>query len=319
MILTKWRHAQGLVTGNDHVEANLPCQDNLYYLANNGIHVLAVSDGAGSKQYSQYGSEIATKAVCEYLLEEFDNLYISSELYGKSKGEIEEAQKLVKESIFNYVKRKIMAKADELQVPLDELACTLLFVAKKDEKVIIGHIGDGVIAGLFNSGTHEMLRVLSHPENGEQINITFFMTDPDAIEHFRITTEKYNNLTGIMLMSDGPEEVLYHPINGMHINCLKLFHNFNNNTCEEYNKILNKFLTHQVAEYSYDDLSINILYLSTIDTNRARIDVIKDVVMDIKNLNQIEDVSSYAKFLDGTTKYKDKDDLSSYWGLNGKG
>ena len=40
-----------------------------------------------------------------------------------------------------------------------------------------------------------------------------------------------------------------------------------------------------------------------------------DFVMDIKNINQIEDVSAYAKFLDGTTQYKDKDDLSSYWGF----
>ena len=319
MILTKWRHAQGLVKGNDHVESGMPCQDNVYYLANNGIHVLAVSDGAGSKEYSQFGSEIATKSVCEYLLEEFDNLFISAETYGKSDAEIEESKKLLKESIFNYVKRRIKAKADELQVEIDELACTLLFVAKKDDKILIGHIGDGVVAGLFNSGADEMLRVLSHPENGEQINITFFMTDPDAIDHFRVSTQRMNNLTGIMLMSDGPEEVLYHPINGMHINCLKLFHNFNNSTCEEYNKILNKFLYNQVAKYSYDDLSINLLYLSTIDTEKARIDVVKDVVMDIKNLKQIEDISSYAKFLDGTTKYKDKDDLSSYWGLNGKG
>ena len=37
--------------------------------------------------------------------------------------------------------------------------------------------------------------------------------------------------------------------------------------------------------------------------------------MNIKNINQIEDVSAYAKFLDGTTQYKDKDDLSSYWGF----
>ena len=318
MILSKWRQAHGLVVGNDHIESNTPCQDNVYYVGKNGLHVLAVSDGAGSKQYSQFGSEIATKAVCNYLIEEFDNLYISSETYGKSQDEIKEAQKMVKESIFNYVKRKIISKAEELQVEVDELACTLLFVAKKDEKVIMGHIGDGVIAGLFNSGSNEMLKVLSHPENGEQINITFFLTDPDAIEHFRVSAERMSNLTGLMLMSDGAEEVLYHPINGMHINCLKLFHNFNNNTDAEYNKILNKFLKNQVAKYSYDDLSINILYLSTIDTEKARTDVFKDMVMDIKNRNQIEEASSYALFLDGTTQYKDKDDLSSFWGLNGK-
>ncbi len=315
MILTKWRHAQALMIGNDHVEAHMPCQDNEYYIGKNGIHVLAVSDGAGSKKYSQYGSEIASKSVCEYLVKEFDNLYLSCETYGKSKGEIEESRKLVRDSIFNYVKKKIIEKADELQVPQDELACTLLFVAMKDEKIMIGHIGDGVICGLFNSGADESLRVISHPENGEQINITFFMTDPDAVEHLRITTDRMTNLTGVMLMSDGPEEVLYHPINGMHINCLKLFHNFNNHTCDEYDKILEKFLKNQVGKYSYDDLSINILYLSSVDTDTANIEVVKDMVMDIKNLAQIEDVSAYAKFLDGTTEYKEKDNLSTYWGV----
>jgi len=78
---------------------------------------------------------------------------------------------------------------------------------------------------------------------------------------------------------------------------------------------LNKFLKNQVAKYSYDDLSINILYISNVDSDRDSEAVVKDFVMDIKNLNQIEDVSAYAKFLDGTTQYKDKDDLSSYWGF----
>ena len=315
MILTKWRHAQGLMIGNDHVESKTPCQDNLFYAAKNGIHVLAVSDGAGSKQKSQFGSEIATKTVCNYLIEEFDNLYLSFESYGKSKDEVKESRRLAKESIFNIVKKSILEKAQELQVEFDELACTLLFVAKKDEKYICGHIGDGVICALYNAGESETLKVLSHPENGEQINITFFMTDPDAVDHFRVTTFKETNITGLMLMSDGPEEVLYHPINGMHINCLKLFHNFNHHTEKDYDEILNNFLKNQVGKYSYDDLSINILYLSTIDSDVDAEEVVKDFVMDIKNLNQIEDVSSYAKFLDGTTQYSDKDDLSSYWGF----
>ena len=56
MILTKWRQAQGLVIGADHVEAGLPCQDNVCYKSMTVSHVLAVSDGAGSKKYSPYGS-----------------------------------------------------------------------------------------------------------------------------------------------------------------------------------------------------------------------------------------------------------------------
>ena len=309
MIFTKWRHSLSVRIGLDHIDSNMPCQDNAYYLCKNGVHVLALSDGAGSKKFSQIGSDTVTKAICSYLISEFDALSMISEVYGKSEEEIEDSRKIVKNSIFNHLKKELLDKVSG-EVTFDDLACTLLFVAIKEGRYIMGHIGDGVIAGLFNSGKSETLKVLSHPENGEQINITFFLTDPDAIDHLRITTGNFNHLTGILLMSDGPEEVLYNSINGLHLNCLKLFDNFNSYSCSKYDIILEKFLSTQVAKYSYDDLSLNLLYLSSIDGSNASKELLEDFFIDITNKNQIIQRSSYGVFLDNAHKYKQRDNLS---------
>lgn len=320
MIMSKLRHASSVRKGIDHIENNLPCQDNVYYMNENGIHVMALSDGAGSKAYSQIGSEIVTKEVCQYLIKEFDALQIVGEKYGKTQEEIEENNKVIKSSIFNYLKKRLLEKVNlsNGEFTLEDLACTLLFVAIKNGRYIMGHIGDGVIGGLFNSGASSSLRVLSHPENGAQINITFFLTDPDAEDHFRISLGNFNNLSGIILMSDGPEEVLYHPINGLHVNCLKLFRNFDNYTTKSYTEILNKFLDTQVAKYSYDDLSLNILYLAKADMKNAKTVLIEDYFSDITCTEQIIQKSQYAIFLDNSRKYKKVDDLSHITGINEK-
>lgn len=311
MIFTKWRHAQSVRIGVDHIESNMPCQDNAFYLCKNGVHVLSLSDGAGSKKYSQIGSDTVTKSICSYIVQEFDSLLMISETYGKTLEDIEDSKRIVKNSIFNHLKKELIEKVTP-EITFEDLACTLLFVAIKGDRFIMGHIGDGVIAGLFNSGKSESLKVLSHPENGEQINITFFLTDPDAIDHLRITTGSFHNLSGILLMSDGPEEVLYNSLNGLHANCLKLFQNFNKYTCAKYDQILEKFLSTQVAKFSYDDLSMNMLYLSKIDRELVDESLLDDFFIDITNNQQIIQRSSYGIFLDNSHRYKHIDDMSKY-------
>ena len=49
MIFSKWKHSSSVVRGNDHVENNMPCQDNVAYKIKDGVRVMALSDGAGSK------------------------------------------------------------------------------------------------------------------------------------------------------------------------------------------------------------------------------------------------------------------------------
>ena len=67
------------------------------------------------------------------------------------------------------------------------------------------------------------------------------------------------------MMSDGPEEVLYNATGGMHQNTLKLFDNYAGVCREQYEANLSRFLGRTVARHSFDDLSLNMLYLESAD------------------------------------------------------
>ena len=89
----------------------------------------------------------------------------------------------------------------------NDLASTLLFVAHKAGRFVAGHIGDGVIAQLEADGAPV---TLSYPDNGEFANSTVFVTDPSALDKFRLFHgESDPNLIGFALMSDGCAESLY--------------------------------------------------------------------------------------------------------------
>ena len=67
------------------------------------------------------------------------------------------------------------------------------------------HIGDGVIGGLKG----DQLLVMSLPDNGEFINMTTFVTSPDAISHLRLDKGDIEDISAFILMSDGTAEGMY--------------------------------------------------------------------------------------------------------------
>jgi hypothetical protein len=293
MIMKKWEQAGAILTGKDHKDRSKPCQDRIAYLKKGGVHVLALADGAGSKPRSEAGAEESTLAVCEILANEFDNYFVLSETGLKSKEEHDLDLLKIKKDIAERVQGAIKKRLTPNET-LSDLACTLLFFALKGEKFIAGHIGDGVIGALLNEGGSSALRVISAPENGGAPNITFFVTAADAEKHLRLTTGEIKDLKGVVLMSDGVEEVLYSP-QGLHENTKKLFSNFRGVKSADYSDILSKFLAKQIAKLSYDDLSLNLIYLTDVDSSLADENYVNYLFEDV---NEMITLSSYAYFLD---------------------
>jgi hypothetical protein len=99
-------------------------------------------------------------------------------------------------------------KAIELNCRLADLASTLLVAAglRHGDTIrwMAAHIGDGVIAADFGDG----LVLLSPPENGEFSNSTYFVTDQEAAQHFRLYVGKASQATFVM-MTDGAAEPLF--------------------------------------------------------------------------------------------------------------
>ncbi len=243
--------------GKDHVRSNLPCQDKTAYFQKDGVRVIALADGAGSKKDSHLGADVSTQTVCNLLIEHFDEYftYLEDEPTRKSN-----LGKLIVKEVYQNLNNLV---AEDKAISIIEMSSTLLFVAMKGDRYIQGHIGDGLIGELLTGENGLEVRVRSYPENNGAPNITFFITDSDANDNFRITSGFIgSHIKGFVLMSDGPEEVLY-DIENKTLNPYieKLFSMYKGTTKDTYSTTLLRFLDEQVSKYSYDDLSINFLYI----------------------------------------------------------
>ena len=257
MNISHYKQMNVELIGKDHIQGNLPCQDKTFYMQHKGVRVIALADGAGSKKESHLGADIATKTVTKLLIDNFDEFFTSLE-----------DEPTRKSNLGKIIIREILKGLNDLiaqnkAMSISEMSSTLLFIAMKDDKYIQGHIGDGLIGELINGKTGLEVRVRSHPENNGAPNVTFFVTDSDANDSFRITSGFIgNHIKGFVLMSDGPEEVLYDLENQTLNPYIKnLFAMYKGGNSDNYKQTLLRFLDEQVSKYSYDDLSLNFLYI----------------------------------------------------------
>ncbi len=187
---------QHYAQGGKHKLNSQPCEDRTFSFSDNGVHAIALADGAGSKKYthSAQGAECITKVITEFFCNNFDKLYNND-----NKEELS--------AVFVAVcQRALKMYAEKLGIEeIARFAATLLAVAVKDSRVMAFHIGDGVIGKLTENGTE----VLSAPENGEFANLTYFITSPMAKDHVRIYKGSNEGVYSYFLMSDGTAEFVY--------------------------------------------------------------------------------------------------------------
>ena len=309
MILQKWKTCGIAVQGKDHIDAGVVCQDNVAALCANGVHAIALSDGGGSRKFSQIGSEYSTKAAVQLLVERFDDFYVRMERIaqgGRNAQSLLLALRLeILDAVLNALREQVSAERALL-----DFGCTLQFAAVKDGRYIAGHVGDGVMAALYQRGLARRVEVLSHPENGEGPNVTFFVTDHNAKDHLRLLHGECHQLEGILMMSDGPEELLYSAANGMHQNTQKLFDNFAGVGEMQYRDNLERFLSRTVARHSFDDLSLNLLYLENADSTAISAEYRPELFAGIEGAGQVKRVSAYAYMLDPSLPAGEAMDLS---------
>ena len=191
-----WRYAGVSYQGLYHEQASLPCQDAWYGQVKNGVTVCAVSDGAGSAELSQFGSQLAVEVASSFMCTQFENLYAADDI-------------TVRKAIFDCVMPRFVALEEEHGRPLKAFAATLICLAvHEDGRWMSIHLGDGMI--LVQAG--EKLIPLSLPENGEFSNQTWFLTSDGAPRHTRVQKGngffQGNQATGFILCSDGVENSL---------------------------------------------------------------------------------------------------------------
>lgn len=251
-----WIIARGSVIGGRHIEDNIPCQDanNVFYDSAVKYGIAVVSDGAGSANYSEKGSNFIANHIIEILKSKFpttdfetfletdkheiDTFFINSfkELYGQ-------LEELAKES----------------DLPVNSLASTVIVVLFSKSGLICSHIGDGR-AG-FQDMEDNWFPILE-PYKGEEANQTIFITSDiwGKPQEFIRTTVIKQPIQSFTLMSDGCENAtfelnrfnketqLYERLNNPYpkffnpnINVLRELHK-NGKTTDEINELWTSFL-----------------------------------------------------------------------------
>ncbi|MDR0525693.1 MAG: protein phosphatase 2C domain-containing protein [Spirochaetaceae bacterium] len=187
-----WTTINFELCGTGHKKEGIPCQDKTYSASDNGVIVSALADGAGSAVFSHFGAETAVRSVCEYLTNNFLEMYNSDGVSAKQK-------------IVDFLVGQLTQKAREMNCRLKDLASTLLAVAIYQNECIIIHIGDGIIGCLRNGN----VQILSYPNNGEFSNSTYFVTTDNVVKYIEIKKGSVNRISGFVLMSDGTSESFY--------------------------------------------------------------------------------------------------------------
>lgn len=238
-----WQMINYAQVGRGHIEAGLPCQDKTIAKYEQGVYLLGLADGAGSAKFSHFGAQTTLNAVANYLANNFTMVFNQSDAV------------LVRKALLEKIITSLQVEAKKLNCELKDLASTLLFVAIKDDKFIIFHIGDGVIGYVKN----DVLGVVSKPENGEFANTTVFTTSSKALIAMKLFKGMITGFSGFILMSDGSSASFYHKQSGK---LAPVLTKIIDKTALTEHDLMQKYLQDSfqvVVDNTHDDCSLAIL------------------------------------------------------------
>jgi hypothetical protein len=213
-----WKLVGASKRGRSHAHDGT-CRDDDFVIISpaNKWHILAVSDGAGSSQYSREGAKIAVEQSTEILSSKLDeyNDDISRLILewnnnrSSDKNTIAVQQILYKvfsQAIYESIK-SIHKTAKENGCQYRDLYATLLIAAHKvvtgKHLVIAYWIGDGALA-LYKK--YEYIKLLGESDSGEYAGQTRFLDNKAVNEQdimSRIRFDCQNSMTALFLMTDG--------------------------------------------------------------------------------------------------------------------
>lgn len=239
-----WKTAQYAIIGRGHERTQVPCQDKTYSLKRNGATVIALADGAGSAALSHLGAETATKTIAHELADHFDDLIQNPD--GQA----------VKEQVLQVLLDALNQTAESNQCSLQDLACTLLVTAIKEDAFLLIHLGDGIVAMVKN----QQLKLASAPDNGEFANSTYFVTSKSALRHMKLFKGSTQDFSGFALMSDGTAESFYHRKSGRLSTGVKKMLDLSALLSDQkYDEFLDASFKQVIRNNTQDDCSIAII------------------------------------------------------------
>ena len=206
--------------GDNHVKATpvVPCQDcHLFTKVNEIWNIAIVSDGAGSKEHSDLGSDAVCAAFAFYLsnMLKTDRRFANGDIPNERIWDLEFRALLIK------FQNELKVHKSFKSYDFGSLAATIVILAYSSKGYMFAHVGDGR-AGVKVNG--EWKSILT-PHKGEEANQTIFSTTIEFINKPTLmmsgvfvpeTKVEQCDIEAFVLMSDGCEDgawVTYQRVN----------------------------------------------------------------------------------------------------------
>ncbi len=187
----EWAACGASVTGSQHIKNGLGCDDAFAYGQVGDFIVAVVADGAGSVSgTSAWGSYTACQTVVDLCMQ-------PAFVDGFKAASVADADAMMR-WLFTRARDKVAKQAEAMGLPVGLLATTLSVAIAGRELLVLGQIGDGIIA----SETDDAIATHLIEEKDEYANATWFIHSDEAFEKsFR--TSAHVGATAFALSTDG--------------------------------------------------------------------------------------------------------------------
>src|SRR5260370_14438098 len=158
-----WKILRASCSGTSHQKSGQPCQDAAEAtVVDENVLVAGCADGAGSAKFSDSGSRLACASIVQQIAQACAN--------GLKVEQIDSEQVL---TWCRIARGDLEAEAQSQNVPLRELACTLLLAVVGEKAAAFAQPSDGAIV----IRTDDVYRTVFWPQSGEDVNTTNFLPD----------------------------------------------------------------------------------------------------------------------------------------------
>jgi hypothetical protein len=191
-----WRVFCASATGQRNLDQGAAGQDASHYIVTEDVLVAIVCDGAGSVPEGRTGSDFIAGALAEELARSVHAEPNLCEVQAEGCARLEATIR----GTVDAARTRLAELAASRQLALHDFSCTLVGCVTSPRGGCFFQIGDGFAIQQAANGDS----ALSHPENGEYADETYFITDENWKEHLRLTPLPAPERGCVIgLMSDG--------------------------------------------------------------------------------------------------------------------
>ena len=156
--------------------------------------IIAVADGLGSAPAGGRGARITTEAATEAAANELENI---SSFGSETDKRLETRMTEVVEAAIRKAREAVEEEAENKEIPVGDLASTLLVVLLADGHLTAGHIGDGAVIAQID----EKLHFVSRPGETEYVNQVVPLTSANWEESVRVNQDEIPD--AVAVFTDG--------------------------------------------------------------------------------------------------------------------